>query len=205
MIKKEWKNFRSNFFEECCKQISASRAKVTPGFPVKTGNNQLEDQITYQYVENMRKNCFEKGISVSCCSKEKKGDNSDELVNPDINFSTPDNRLKTFFECKILGSNYKYISEGLKRFVKEKYGSQTINLYGMLGYVRDDNSAVDCHKKLKKIIESKKNDLKMADNRLVKNSNPEVIFTTNHRTEKGINNKKIKVCHILHHWRQKRS
>lgn len=202
MIKQDWQKFRPNFFKECCKLVceakSADRPKHLSGKKFK--NKKLENLITYGYVEKMKEKSYQKSIAISCGSDEKRGTDSDDLVNPDITFSTFNNELKTFFECKILGANSKYIDEGIRRFVIEKYGFPEMPFYGMLGYVKDDNSATTRHGSLGRGINDKKDSLNLTDQEIIDNSDLQVIFKTKHTIAHAKCNPKIEITHILHCW-----
>ncbi len=202
MIEKKLKKlFRKNFFEKCCRLICEFKPDNKPKYLIdkKYKNNKPEDLVTYfNYVEKIKQIAYERKINIECGSNQKSGNNY-KFKNPDITFSNLSNSMRTFFECKILGENSKYISNGIKRFIVEDYGFPAMPFYGMLGYVKDD-SAINKHKKLKRSIENKKKSINLINQNLIKNSNNEVIFKTRHKTNKSIYNKKIFMVHILHSW-----
>ncbi|WP_456325753.1 hypothetical protein [Desulfonauticus submarinus] len=204
MIKQEWqKKFKLNFFEKCCKLICDAKPANKPIYlsDKRYKNKKVEDFITYEYVEKIKDKCYQKKISVSCGSIEKRGNNPDYFVNPDITFSNLSNTFKTFFECKILGDNSKYIGDdGIQRFVIEKYAFRNMPFYGMLGYVKDANSAILKYKTLKKSIDNKKNCLNLTKQEIIENSDSQVIFKTKHIITNAKCNPKIEITHILHSW-----
>lgn len=200
MIKQDWQKFKLNFFVKCCNLACEAKQIDKPKylFDRKFKNKKVEDLITYEYVEKIRKESYKHKIFVHG-GNEKRGTNPNELVNPDITFSTLNNNLKTFFECKILGENTKYINDGIQRFVIEKYGFSNMPFYGMLGFVKD-NSAVAKHVKLKQSIDNKKDDLNLTNQKIIENSDLQVIFKTKHTITDPRCNPKIEITHILHSW-----
>ena len=206
MIKQDWqKSFKRNFFEKCCKLICEYKPIDKPKYLTDNiyQRDKPENLITrYDYIERIKEVIYKKEISIECGSDQKSG-TSYKLVNPDITFSTLDNRLRTFFECKILGYNSKYINkDGIKRFVTEKYGFENMPFYGMLGYVKD-GSATDRRKTLQKSIKKKQEDLNLISQSSIKNSEDETIFETKHVTNNSKCNKNIIITHILHSWNKK--
>lgn len=203
MIKQDWQQFRLIFFEKCCRLICDGKPADKPKylFEKKYSGKKPENLITYEYVERMKEKSYQEHIVVSCGSDEKRGNDSDSLVNPDIAFSTPDNQLKTFFECKILGENSRYTDEdGVQRFVVEKYGFLKMPFYGMLGYIKNENSAIEKYIKLKQSIDNKKDELNLTNHEIVENSDLQVIFRTKHKTINKKCNSNIEITHILHCW-----
>lgn len=203
MIKQDWQQFRSIFLKKCCKLVCEAKPTDKPKYLTdkKYKNKKAENLITYEYVKNMKQKSYQENIAISCGSDEKRGSNLDDLVNPDITFSTLDNRLKTFFECKILGANSKYIKEGIQRFVAEKYGFRNMPFYGMLGYIKDGNSATEKHKKLEQSISKKQSELNLMKKEIIENSEVQVIFKTKHKTIDEECNINIEITHILHFWK----
>lgn len=199
MIKQDWKKlFRKNFFKKCCELICEAKPISKPKYFFDKKCSKPEDWITYDYVEAIKRVDIKEEIRVD--SSRQKCGNNPTLQEPDITFSTLNNDLKTFFECKILGDNSKYINKnGMKRFITEKYGFKNMPFYGMLGYVKDD-LAIEKHKKLQKSIKIKKNDLNLINQSLIKNSGDEAVFKTKYTTDKNLCNKEIFITHILHSW-----
>jgi len=203
MIKQDWQKFKLIFFEECCKLACEAKSENKPKYftEKKFKNKKVENLITYDYVEKMKEKSYDKSIAISCGSDEKRGTDSNDIINPDITFSTFNNKLKTFFECKILGANSKYIDDGIHRFIIEKYGFVNMPFYGMLGYVRDSDSAVLRYKdNLEKSINDQKNDLNLTSQEIIENSDLQVVFKTKHTITDQKCNPKIEITHILHSW-----
>lgn len=198
---KEWKkNFKSEFFEKCCQLICDFKPVSKPKYLIKPEEYKgikVEDLITYKYVESIKKVDLGRNVRTDC-GKQECG--IDKLKEPDITFSTLDQGLRTFFECKMLGSNAKYISKGLERFVNEDYRFNKMPFYGMLGYVQDNNSASKRCQGLKGQIERKKLPLNLIGSKVVSDSNEQAIFKTRHNTIKSIANDKIEITHIIHFW-----
>ncbi len=198
MIKQRWQQFKQDFFQKCCKLIYEAQPNDKPNYFSDKKCSNPEDWITYDYVEAIKKVDLIRGVRT--CGSKQKSVNNTALKEPDITFSNYSNTLKTFFECKILGENSKYINKGIQRFVVEDYGFPDMSLYGMLGYVRDDNSATQRYIKLEKSIEKKKKEINLTNQSLVKDAKNEVIFKTEHKTDKSKANKEILITHILHSW-----
>jgi len=201
MIKQDWKKLiEKSFFKKCCKLICNIKPINNPKYWFDKKYNKPEDFITNDYVEAIKNIDIAEDIRTECGSNQKSG-NSYSFTNPDITFSNLSNSMKTFFECKILGENSKYIGkDGMQRFITEKYGFNKMPFYGMLGYVKDDNSAIERYTKLERSINDKRNELNLTNQNLIKNSNSETIFETKHATCKNLCNKKIFITHILHSW-----
>ena len=203
MIKQDWKKFRKIFFRKCCELICEFKPVNKPKYLTdkKYQNDKPENLITrYNYVEKIKEIVYKKRISIECGSDQKSGA-SYKSVNPDITFSTLNNDSKTFFECKILGENSKYIGkDGIKRFTTERYGFPNMPFYGMLGYVKND-SAIERQKKLQKSIKNKKNELNLTNQKTLENSDSQAIFKTRHKTINKKCNANIEITHILHSWK----
>ena len=198
MIKKDWKKFRENFFRKCCGLICDIKPIDKPKYFLSDKYSKPEDWITYDYVEKIKR--IDIKIGVRAESGKQKCGNNVTLQEPDITFSTLNNSLKTYFECKILGDNSKYTSkDGMRRFITEKYRFNKMPFYGMLGYIKND-LATERQKELQENINKKKRDLNLIDCTLIKNSNSEVIFKTEHNTDENLCNEKIIITHILHSW-----
>lgn len=198
MIKQDWKKFRKIFFRKCCELICEFKPVNKPKYLTDKKYSKPEDWITCDYVEGITKMDIRRGVRVES-GKQRCGNNV-TLQEPDITFSTLDNRVKTFFECKILGDNSKYTGEdGMQRFITEKYRFDKMPFYGMLGYVKDD-SATEKQKKLQKSIKNKKNDLNLTNQETLENSDSQVIFKTKHKTINKKCNVNIEITHILHSW-----
>lgn len=201
MLKEKWKRqFKPNFFKKCCKLIYRAKPINKPKYFFNKKYPKPEDCITYDYIEAIKKVDIKKNIRTECGSKQKCRNNF-VFQEPDITFSTLDNTLKTYFECKILGSNSKYINMGIQRFISgKKYSFPKMTFYGMLGYVRDSNSATKRYIKLKQSINNKKSKLNLINQKIVENSNSQVIFKTKHKINNGKCNSNIEITHILHYW-----
>lgn len=201
---KEWKQqYKINFFKKCCMLVCEARPVVRPKYFDDRKFKKPEDHITNDYAEAIKRdgNDLKWAIRMDC-GKQKCGNTEETMQEPDITFSTFNNKLKTFFECKILGANSKYIDDGIQRFVIEKYGFVNMPFYGMLGYVKDSNSAVLRYKdNLEKSINNKKNDLNLTSQEIIENSDLQVIFKTKHVITDQRCNPKIEITHILHSWK----
>ncbi len=206
MIQKNWKQFKKIFFKQCCQLIMEVKADLKPKYLSEkkySGKGiKKEDLITQDYVESINKLVCKKNFDLraSSGSNQRSGVAYDEIVNPDITFETNNLHNKTYFECKILGDNSKYIKDGLYRFVIERYSLKKMPFYGMLGYVEKE-TASNRYKKLKSSINKKKKDLILKKETKKKNSDNEVVFDTVHGINSiNKNNKKITITHILHSW-----
>jgi len=200
MIKQEWKKYKYKFFEKCCKLICEAKPKERPIYFDNKKYTKPEDHITNDYLEVIKKNDLKQEVRADG-GKQKCGAKEYALQEPDITFSNLTNTLKTCFECKILGENSKYIDDGIQRFVIEKYGFVNMPFYGMLGYVKDGDSAVLRYKdNLEKSIDNKKNDLNLTSQEIIENSNLQVVFKTKHTITDQKRNPKIEITHILHCW-----
>ena len=202
MIQQEWsEKFNQRFFHKCCELICEFKPYKNP-----FTDNKNEDQITHIYEKNIdsflrsakgqKKLLFVYKGGAFPQPKDPKNEAITDLV-----FRTSIGlRGETVFECKILGDNTRYIGEdGIIRFTSEKYGIEKMPFYGMLGYVKDD-LANNKYKKLIKSIENKKKEMNLINQNIKKNSKNEVIFKTEHKTDKGISNNEIYITHILHSW-----
>jgi len=201
MLKQKWKKqFKPEFFKRCCKLICDFKPVVNPFL-----NKHNEDQITHIYEQNIDSFLRGKGRNLNIVvykggafpqPKDKTREGNTDLV-----FKTALGlKLETIFECKILGINSKYINEGIQRFVIEKYGFKNMPFYGMLGYVKDDDSATGRHTKLQQSINKKKRKLNLINQKIVENSDTQVIFKTKHKIINAKCNSHIEITHILHCW-----
>lgn len=207
MIKENWeKQFKKNFFEKCCRLVCKAKSDLKPKYlfekKYKGREIKKEDLVTFDYVRKMKELVYSENlpINIENDSNQENMINNKKLVNPDIIFETRNLQNKTFFECKILGDNTKYVTRGLIRFVIEKYSSNRMPFYGMLGYVKNEKASRR-YETLKKIIKEKEKELFLKSKNKKKNSNNEFIFDTKHKILKSKNNNsEIVVSHILHSW-----
>lgn len=202
MIKKNWKQFKRNFANQCCQLICEVKTDKKPKYLTedKYKGQKIEPLITYDYVEAIKKIIHKNNLLLSVYKGEDQKNIKEDIVNPDITFETNDLQHKTCFECKILGSNSKYINKGLMRFVSGKYLiDRNMPFYGMLGYVKDEKALIR-YPNLKKSIKSKEKELFFDFEDKKKNNDNEVIFNTMHNVPVGGDTSSVNVSHVLHSW-----
>ena len=114
MIKKNWKQFKQNFFKQCCQLVCEakpdSKTKYLFEKKYKGRGIKKEDLVTDDYIEKINKISRDEGLNIWAMPEVRQRNivDEDSRGNPDITFySAPNLNAETCFECKILGDNQK--------------------------------------------------------------------------------------------------